>query len=75
MRKEYDFSKGKKNPYAKQLKQQITIRLDKETIAYFKELASGLEVRTGGCLTSRCSRRPIGAILNLEGHTRVPEKN
>ena len=36
MRKEYDFSKGKKNPYAKQVKKQITIRLSEEVIAYFK---------------------------------------
>jgi len=27
MRKEYDFSKSRKNPYAKQLKRQVTIRL------------------------------------------------
>jgi len=39
MRKHYDFSKAKRNPYAKRLKQQITIRLDKPTIAYFKSLA------------------------------------
>jgi len=39
MRKEYDFSKGKKNPYAKRLKQQVTIRLDKGTIEYFKQIA------------------------------------
>ncbi len=39
MRKEYDFSKSKRNPYAKQLKQQITILLDKEAVAYFKKLA------------------------------------
>lgn len=41
MRKEYDFSKmkGEKNPYVKELKTQITIRLDKETVEYFKELA------------------------------------
>ncbi len=32
MRAEYDFSKGKKNPYAKRLKKQITIRLDEPTI-------------------------------------------
>ncbi len=36
MRKEYDFSKAKKNPYASQLKKQITIRLDEEAISYFK---------------------------------------
>jgi predicted DNA binding CopG/RHH family protein len=36
MRKEYDFSKARKNPYAAQLKKQITIRLDEESIEYFK---------------------------------------
>jgi predicted DNA binding CopG/RHH family protein len=40
MRAEYDFSNAKKNPYAKRLKQQITINLDMDTIAYFKEMAS-----------------------------------
>ena len=39
MRKRYDFSKAKRNPYAKHLKQQITIRLDKPTIQYFKDLS------------------------------------
>ena len=39
MRKQYDFSKGKKNPYASRLKKQVTIRLDQGTIAYFKDLA------------------------------------
>jgi predicted DNA binding CopG/RHH family protein len=40
MRKEYDFSKSKKNPYAKQLKQQVTILLDKDAVMYFKKLAA-----------------------------------
>jgi predicted DNA binding CopG/RHH family protein len=40
MRKEYDFSKSKKNPYAKMLKKQITIRIEEETIDYFKDLAA-----------------------------------
>lgn len=39
MRKTYDFSKSVKNPYARRLKRQITIRLDAGTIAYFKALA------------------------------------
>lgn len=38
MRKEYDFSKAKKNPYAKVLKQQVTLRLEIEVIDYFKKL-------------------------------------
>ena len=39
MRAEYDFSKAKKNPYAKRLKQMVTIRLDGPTVEYFKGLA------------------------------------
>ena len=39
MKKSYDFSKGKRNPYAKQLKKQVTIRLDEGTLDYFKDLA------------------------------------
>jgi predicted DNA binding CopG/RHH family protein len=44
MRKEYDFSKAKKNPYAKQLKQSITMRVDRATVEYFKGLATELDV-------------------------------
>ena len=39
MRKEYDFSKARRNPYAKKLKRPVTIRLDEQTIDYFKALA------------------------------------
>ena len=46
MRAHYDFSKmkGEKNPYTKFLKQPITIRLDKPTVIYFKNLADELGV-------------------------------
>ncbi len=44
MRKEYDFSKARRNPYAKRLKQSVTIRLDASTIDYFKKLARELDV-------------------------------
>lgn len=44
MKKEYDFSKGKPNPYAKLLKRPVTIRLDNSTIAYFKGLAAEAEI-------------------------------
>ena len=42
MRREYNFSemKAEKNPYSSRLKQPITIRLDKPTVVYFKELAT-----------------------------------
>jgi len=39
MRKEYDFSDSVKNPYAKQLKKQVTLRLNTDVISYFKALA------------------------------------
>jgi uncharacterized protein (DUF4415 family) len=41
MKKEYDFSKmdGRKNPYAKNLKKQVTLRLGTDVIEYFKGLA------------------------------------
>lgn len=39
MRKEYDFSKSIKNPYLKRPKKQVTIRLDEETVSYFKAMA------------------------------------
>jgi len=41
MRKEYDFSKmkGQRNPYAKKLKKQVTLRLGVDVIEYFKGLA------------------------------------
>lgn len=39
MKKEYDFSKAQRNPYARRLKRQVTVRLDQGTVAYFKDLA------------------------------------
>ena len=41
MRSHYDFSKMKsrKNPYTKYLKQPVTMRVDRDTIDYFKNLA------------------------------------
>ncbi len=35
MRKEYDFSKACKNPYACMLKRPIAIRLDTDSVSYF----------------------------------------
>ncbi len=50
MREHYDFSKmkGKKNPYIKYLKQPVTMRLDKDSVDYFKSLAeeSGIPYQT-----------------------------
>jgi len=45
MREHYDFSKAKRNPYARRLKQQVTIRLDYDTVKYFKRLAEETGIR------------------------------
>ena len=39
MKIEYDFSKSVRNPYAKHFKNQDTLRLGTDVIAYFKDLA------------------------------------
>lgn len=44
MKKEYDFSKGTKNPYTELLKEQITINISKEVLEYFKELSKETDV-------------------------------
>ena len=55
MRKEYDFSKmkGRKNPYAKRLKKQVTIRMGVDIIEYFKNMSeeTGIPYQ---CLTLHC---------------------
>lgn len=39
MRKQYDFSNAIRNPYAKRLKRQLTIRIDEDTLKYFQGLS------------------------------------
>ena len=39
MKKSYDFSKSVKNPYFRKPKKQLTIRLDEDTIDYFRSLS------------------------------------
>lgn len=46
MREKYNIKElnPRKNPYAKELKKQITINLDQNTIAYFKEQSEALGI-------------------------------
>lgn len=44
MRKSYDFSKAQRNPYAKRLKKQVTIRIDAPTLDYFKNLSEEIGI-------------------------------
>lgn len=44
MKKNYDFSNSIKNPYAKRLKKQVTIRIEKDTLDYFKSIAVEIDI-------------------------------
>ena len=44
MKKRYDFSGGRPNPYAKRLKKSVTIRLDQDALGYFQSLAEELGI-------------------------------
>jgi uncharacterized protein (DUF4415 family) len=46
MRDHYDFTKmrGRKNPYTKRLKQPVTIRLDRDTVSYFKAMSNRMGI-------------------------------
>jgi len=52
MKDEYDFSRSRSNPYSKQLKKQITIRIDEDTIEYFRKALYGFQ-------TDRRGRRSV----------------
>lgn len=39
MKKEYDFTNAKKNPYTAKTKKQITINLNEEVLVYFKNMS------------------------------------
>lgn len=46
MREHYDFSKmkGRKNPFSKYLKQPVTIRIDRDTVTYFKTMSEEIGI-------------------------------
>ena len=48
MRKQYDFSQAKPNPYAKRLKKEVRLQLDEQTFGYFEGLSeeTGIPTRT-----------------------------
>ena len=46
--REFDFTNARKNPYAKELKKQITIKINPAVISYFKDeaMATGIPYQT-----------------------------
>jgi predicted DNA binding CopG/RHH family protein len=73
MRREYDFSKARRNPYAAKLKRSVTIRLDEQTIAYFKQMAGELEIPYQ-TLINLYLRECAGAGRRLSMEWRTPRR-
>ena len=62
MREEYDFSNSIKNPYAKKVKKQISIRIETNTIDYFKNLAKETGITQQNLINSyltECAHKDI----------------
>ena len=69
MKEEYDFSDAIKNPYAKAIKQQVTINLESDTVSYFKNMASesGIPYQTLiNLYLTDCKRRNLRLNLSWE---------
>lgn len=71
MRDFYDFStmEAVRNPYVSMLKKQITIRIDNETINYFKNLATETGIKYQQLINlylSDCARKGLKPRINWE---------
>ena len=71
MRDSYDFStmKSVRNPYISMLKKQITIRIDNETIDYFKNLSLETGIKYQQLINmylSDCARKGLKPRINWE---------
>jgi uncharacterized protein (DUF4415 family) len=77
MRSEYDFSKSRKNPYAGQLKRQVTIRLDTAAVNYFKEMAAELGMPYQNLINlflRDCAIQKRRPVIHWPQETRKPDE-
>ena len=73
MRSSYDFSNAKKNPYISRLKKQITIRIDTDTIEYFKSIAEETGIKYQQLINlylSDCAKRNMKPDLEWKARVR-----
>ena len=66
MREEYDFSNSIKNPYAKKVKKQISIKIELDTIEYFKKLSTKVGIPYQNLINSYltdCANKQIEPTL------------
>lgn len=69
MRREYDFREAQRNPYARRMKRQVAVRLDEQTIEYFRHLAgeTGIAYQADQPLPSGLRRFRKAALNELAG--------
>ena len=75
MRSEYDFSESRKNPYSKQLKRQVTIRLDITAVEYFKQMAAELGMPYQNLINlflRDCATRKLRPVLQWPDAAKKP---
>ena len=78
MKKDYDFSKSEKKPYAKHLKKQVTLRLGVDVIEYFKKLAEETGVPYQNLINlylQDCAHAGKKLTLNWTSSKRTAEQN
>ncbi len=69
MKKEYNFAGSVKNPYVKKLKTQISIRIEKDTIDYFKKLALEIDVPYQNLMNmylKECAQKNLKPTVNWQ---------
>ena len=67
MKKEYNFSNSKPNPYIAKLHKQISIRLKTDTINYFKKIAQEIGIpyqKLINMYLSDCSEKKLKPSLS-----------
>lgn len=73
MKKHYDFSTARPNPYAKRLKRQLTIRMDPDTLGYFQGLAAEYSMPYQTLMNMflrECAARGLRPAWMLDGGTK-----
>ena len=69
MRREYDFSRAVRNPYARRLKRQVTMRIDNDTLDYFRRLAGEIGIHQLDAASWFLRARPVSVTGFVDTQT------
>ena len=74
MKDNYDFSNSIKNPYIKKLKKQISIRINIDTIEYFKSLSNEVGIpyqKLMNLYLSDCKNKQVKPSLKWQKYKKI----